>query len=125
MLPILGPTTARDARATVDFFQPTTYVPRASRLRYASIHEGSAGRALRDARGAAGPCPEMSSVDLRGAVQRVLLWIGFAAIEARRTAGRAPPSSSYGRSLAPSGGKVIDPVAQHGGQGREAAAPEH
>jgi phospholipid-binding lipoprotein MlaA len=130
MLPILGPTTARDGSGyVVDFlFQPTTYVlPGLTLFVYASIHEGSAGLALRDAQAAGLHALEMSSVDFYAALRSAYYQDRTAAIEARRDRGPRAVEQRTLRalSLAPSGGKVGDLAAQHGGQGREAVALEH
>ena len=76
MLPVLGPTTARDGSGyVVDFlFQPTTYVlPGFTLFVYASIHEGSAGLAAprRASRGARRRSRCRRSTSTRAA-QRVL-----------------------------------------------------
>lgn len=130
MLPILGPTTARDGSGyVVDFlFQPTTYVlPGLTLFVYASIHEGSAGLTLRDEHAAGLHALEASSVDFYAALRSAYYQDRTAAIEARRDRGSraAEQRALRALSLGPSGGKVGDLSAQHDGQRREAVALEH
>jgi phospholipid-binding lipoprotein MlaA len=130
MLPILGPTTARDGSGyIVDFlFQPTTYVlPGLTLFVYTSIHEGSAGLASREAHAEGLRALEMSSVDFYASLRSAYYQERTAAIEARRDRGPRAVEQRALRALsfAPSGGKVGDLAAQRGGQGREAVALQH
>jgi phospholipid-binding lipoprotein MlaA len=130
MLPILGPTTARDGCGyVVDFlFQPTTYIlPGLTLFVYTSIHEGSAGFATFDARADALHALQASSVDFYAALRSAYYQDRAAAIQARRDRGSRPVEqrASGALPLAPSGGEVGDLPAHDGRQGREAVAFQH
>jgi phospholipid-binding lipoprotein MlaA len=129
MLPILGPTTARDGSGyVVDFlFQPTTYVlPGITLFVFASIHEGSAGLAAREAGAEGLRALEASSVDFYAALRSAYYQNRTAAIEARSDRGPRAVAERALRmfSLSSAGGKVGDLSAQHGDQRREAVALE-
>jgi phospholipid-binding lipoprotein MlaA len=130
MLPILGPTTARDGSGyVVDFlFQPTTYVlPGLTLFVYASIHEGSAGLATLDAHADALRALQASSVDYYAALRSAYYQDRTAAIEARSDRGPRAVEQRALRalSLGSSRGKVGDLRAHDGRQGSEAVAFEH
>jgi phospholipid-binding lipoprotein MlaA len=129
MLPVLGPTTARDGSGyVVDFlFQPTTYVlPGITLFVYASIHEGSAGLAAREAGAEGLRALEASSVDFYAALRSAYYQDRTAAIEARSDRGPRAVAERALRmfSLSSAGGKVGDLSAQPGGQRGEAVALE-
>jgi phospholipid-binding lipoprotein MlaA len=130
MLPILGPTTARDGSGyLVDFlFQPTTYIlPGLTLFVYTSIHEGSAGFATFDARADALHALQASSVDFYAALRSAYYQDRTAAIQARRDRGsRAPQQRASGtRPLASSGGEVGNLRAHDGREGRKSVALQH
>jgi phospholipid-binding lipoprotein MlaA len=130
MLPILGPTTARDGSGyVVDFlFQPTTYIlPGITLFVYASIHEGSAGLAALEANAEGLRALEASSVDFYAALRSAYYQDRTAAIEARSDRGPRAVTERALRmfSLSSAGGEVGDLSAQHGGQRSEAVALEH
>ena len=86
MLPVLGPTTARDGSGyVVDFlFQPTTYVlPGITLFIYASIHQGSAGLVTREEHAEGLRALQSSSVDFYAALRSAYYQDRVAAIEAR------------------------------------------
>jgi len=128
VLPVLGPTTARDGSGyVVDLlFQPTTWVlPWASLFIYASIHQGSAGLAAFDAHAAQLQALEASSVDFYAALRSAYYQDRLAAIEARREHGPRAIARLLGAvSLRPAGSEVSDLTAQHGRERVEAVALE-
>src|SRR5262249_16277960 len=130
MLPILGPTTARDGTGDVVafLFQPTTYIlPGLTLFVYASIHEGSAGLATLDASADALHALQASSVDFYAALRSAYYQDRAAAIQARRDRGSRPVEQRASRALplASPGGEVGDLPAHDGRQGREAVAFQH
>jgi len=129
MLPILGPTTARDGSGyVVDFlFQPTTYIlPGLTLFVYTSIHEGSAGFATFDASADALHALQASSVDFYAALRSAYYQDRTAAIQARRDRGSRPADqrASGALPLAAPGGEVGDLRSHDARQGREAVALE-
>jgi phospholipid-binding lipoprotein MlaA len=130
MLPLLGPTTARDGSGyLVDFlFQPTTYIlPGLTLFVYTSIHEGSAGFATLDASADALRALQASSVDFYAALRSAYYQDRTAAIQARRDRGSRAVAQRASRALplASPGGEVGDLPAHEGRQGREAVAFQH
>jgi phospholipid-binding lipoprotein MlaA len=117
VFPLLGPTTVRDGSGyAVDFlFQPTTYVlPGVTLFIYASIHQGSAGLAAREAYAAQLRALEASSVDFYAALRSAYYQDRTAAIAER--AGRGPRALARilgAVSLDPPGSEVVD-LAAHG-----------
>ena len=126
VLPVLGPTTVRDGSGyVVDFlFQPTTYVlPGITLFIYASIHQGSAGLATREAYAGQLHALEASSVDFYAALRSAYYQDRMAAIDARRDHGpKAIARLLEAISLGASSGEVGDFAAQHGGESLEAVA---
>jgi phospholipid-binding lipoprotein MlaA len=115
ILPVVGPTTVRDATGyLVDFlFKPTTYVlTPGAQIVYTSIEQSSAGIAARDAHADGLRALEASSIDFYAALRNAFYQDRVARIWARRT----PPhptavtrgSPSVGGSLGASGGEVVD-----------------
>ena len=88
ILPLGGPTTARDATGSlVDFlFRPTTYVlAPGTQVVWTSITAGSGGIAARDAHGEALAALEASSLDFYAALRNAFYQDRIARIAARRT----------------------------------------
>jgi phospholipid-binding lipoprotein MlaA len=130
VLPVLGPTTARDGSGyVVDFlFEPTTYIlPGLTLFVYASIHEGSAGLATREASADALRALEASSVDFYAALRSAYYQDRTAEIAARSDRGPRAVAARALRalSLGPARRQVGDLPAQDRGQGRESVALEH
>ena len=118
ILPVVGPTTVRDATGyLVDFlFKPTTYVlTPGAQIVYTSIEQSGTGIAARDAHGDALHALEASSIDFYAALRNAFYQDRVARIWARRT----PPhptvatraSLSGGASLGAASGEVADLVA--------------
>lgn len=129
VLPVLGPTTARDGSGyVVDFlFQPTTYVlPGLTLFIYAAIHQGSIGLSALDAYGDQLHALEASSVDFYAALRSAYYQDRMAAIAARSDRGPRGVARRLGMlSLRPSGGEVVDLAAQDRGERLEALALQH
>jgi phospholipid-binding lipoprotein MlaA len=128
VLPILGPTTVRDGSGyVVDFlFQPTTYVlPGITLVIYASIHQGSAGLAAREAHANQLHALEASSVDFYAALRSAYYQDRTAAIAERSDRGPRAIARLLGAvSLDTAGGEVGDLAAQDRHQRVEALALE-
>ncbi len=126
VLPLLGPTTVRDGGGyVVDFlFQPTTYVlPGITLFIYASIHQGSAGIATREAHAGQLHALEASSVDFYAALRSAYQQDRTAAIEARAGKGPGAIARLLGAlSLGASSREVVDLRSQDRRQGVEAVA---
>jgi phospholipid-binding lipoprotein MlaA len=128
VLPLLGPTTVRDGSGyVVDFlFQPTTYVlPGVTLFIYASIHQGSAGLAAREAHAAQLHALQASSVDFYAALRSAYYQDRTAAIAER--AGHGPRALAHllgAVSLDPPGREVVDRAAHDLRQGGEPLALE-
>jgi phospholipid-binding lipoprotein MlaA len=129
IFPVAGPTTARDGTGyVVDFFfRPTTYLfTPGAQLVLASIHEGSAGIATRDAHAGELRALEASSIDYSAALRNAYSQSRTADIWARRE--NRGPLALARRALArlgtpplpPAGGQVGDPGTHGGDQGLEA-----
>jgi phospholipid-binding lipoprotein MlaA len=87
ILPLVGPTTARDGTGyVVDFFfRPTTWIlPFFELALYTTIHESSLGLALRDAHGQGLELLEESSIDFYAALRSAYTQRRLAQIWARR-----------------------------------------
>jgi phospholipid-binding lipoprotein MlaA len=117
MLPVLGPTTARDgAGFLVDVcFRPTTWIlGPADQLFFSTIEGGSEGLAARDAHADALELLEDSSVDYYAALRNAYYQNRTAQIWSRRT----PPKPA--RS-APEGGGAVAGLSDHTGPPAETA----
>ncbi len=126
VMPVLGPTTARDgAGYLVDFlFQPTTYVlPGITLFIYASIHQGSAGLVAFDEHADQLRALEASSLDFYASLRSAYYQDRVAAIEARRDKGPRVLARLLGAiSLGPSRSQVGDLATHGGGERLEAVA---
>jgi phospholipid-binding lipoprotein MlaA len=146
MLPVLGPTTARDGVGTlVDvLFRPTFYVlGPADQLLYSTIYGGSAGLATFEEHTDALDALEDSSVDYYAALRNAYYQDRMAQIWHRRERGdeEAPAVADGGAAVAPTattavaesprlplelaGGEVGDLAVEGGEERPEAVALEH
>lgn len=127
ILPLAGPTTARDATGfAVDFlFRPTTYVlTPGAQIVWTSITEGSEGIAARDANGDALDALQASSLDFYAALRNAFYQDRTARIAARRVHPAWPSIAASGGMLAASRGQVGDLPADRGEQHLEPVARE-
>ena len=130
ILPVLGPTTARDgAGYMVDFmFQPTTYfLPGFTLFIYAAIHQGGAGLAAREAHAGELHALEASSVDFYAALRSAYYQNRVASI-AERKEHHGPHACARVLGLLPlraSGSQVGDAASHHVDQLAKPVALEH
>jgi phospholipid-binding lipoprotein MlaA len=128
VLPVVGPTTARDASGyAVDFlFRPTTYVLTPLPLIvWSGITEGGSGIAARDAHAEALQALETSAVDYYAALRNAWWQNAEAEVRARREAPLRLVNlwrELRGGSLAPAGSQVVDPGSQRRDESVEAVA---
>ena len=131
ILPVVGPTTARDGTGyLVDFlFRPTTYLlAPGTQVVLTTVTEGGTGIATLDANADALHALEASAVDYYAALRSAFYQDRTARIWARREGGH-PIVAAARRLLHPlppaaAGSEVIDLPAYHGEQGVEALALE-
>lgn len=126
ILPVLGPTTARDGSGyVVDFmFQPTTYIlPGLTLFIYATIHQSSVGLAARETHADKLQALEASSVDFYATLRSAYYQDRVASIEARKARGPRGIARLLGLlSFRASRGQVGDAAPQHVGEPSEAVA---
>jgi phospholipid-binding lipoprotein MlaA len=124
MLPLIGPTTARDGTGyIVDFFfRPTTWLlPFADQLFYTSIREGSFGLAMMESQSAGLHMLEESSIDFYAALRSAYLQKRTGQIWARRehhrtvlVAAADPPAVNAAPLVADAAQALTSPVAGTG-----------
>jgi phospholipid-binding lipoprotein MlaA len=131
ILPVVGPTTARDGTGyLVDFlFRPTTYLlTPGTQVVITSVTEGGAGIAMLDANATALRALEASAVDYYTALKSAFYQDRMARIWARREGGHPIVAAArrvlHGLSLARARSEVRDLPAHGGEQPLEAVALE-
>ena len=131
ILPVVGPTTARDGTGyLVDFlFRPTTYLlAPGTQVVVTSVTEGGAGIAILDANAEALHALEASAVDYYAALRSAFYQDRTARIWARRPGGHPIVAAArrvlHALPLASAGGEVRDLPAHRGEERLEALALE-